>query len=236
MKGRMKGVDPVVFYGSVAITVAFSLWGIIATESLGSVMGSVLSWILANFGWGFILIGAGALLLSVYLAVSPRYGRIRLGPDDSRPEFSTVSWIAMMFAAGLGLGLMFYGISEPITHFSAPPHGEAAPRSQDAAEVALRYTYFHWGFNGWALYAVMGLALAYFAFRRGTGTNLVSGTFTPLLARELPAGRRRGQQPAHARPDPRAQRGGRRRGAGGGGGPALPARHRAPARVRGLRA
>ena len=177
----LRGVDPVVFLGSVGITVAFSLWGVLGTDSLSSVMGSTLSWFLANFGWGFILLGAGALLLSVFLAFNPRYGNIRLGPDDSRPDFSTVSWIAMMFAAGLGLGLMFFGISEPITHYAAPPHGEAAPGSPEAVDVALRYTYFHWGFNGWAMYAVMGLALAYWAFRRGTGTNLVSGTLVPLL-------------------------------------------------------
>jgi glycine betaine transporter len=192
MQRLLRGVDPVVFFGSVGITLAFSLWGVLGTDSLASVMGSTLSWFLANFGWGFILIGAGALLLSLFFMLSPRYGNIRLGPDDSRPEFTTVSWIAMMFAAGLGLGLMFYGISEPITHFAAPPHGEAVPRTQDAAEVALRYTYFHWGFNGWALYAVMGLALAYWAFRRNTGTNLVSGTLVPLLgerASERPIGR-----------------------------------------------
>lgn len=177
----LQRVDPVVFVGSVGITLAFSLWGVLATDSLSSIMGTTLSWFLANFGWGFILLGGGALLLSGYLAFNPRYGSIRLGPDDSRPDFSTVSWIAMMFAAGLGLGLMFFGISEPITHYAAPPHGEAEARTAEAVDVALRYTYFHWGFNGWALYAVMGLALAYWAFRRDTGTNLVSGTLVPLL-------------------------------------------------------
>ena len=94
-----------------------------------------------------------------------------------------------MFAAGLGLGLMFYGVAEPISHFAAPPHGLAEPRSQEAELVALETTYFHWGFNGWAIYAVMGLALAYFTFRRGK-PNLVSSTFTPLLgerANETPA-------------------------------------------------
>ena len=181
MQRLVKGVDPIVFFGSVGISLAFSLWGVLATESLGAVMGPTLSWFLANFGWGFILIGAGALLLCLFFMLSPRYGSIRLGPDDSRPEFATVSWVAMMFAAGLGLGLMFYGISEPITHFSAPPHGLAAPQTQEATGVALRYTYFHWGFTGWALYAVVGLALAYWAFRRNTGTNLVSGTLIPLL-------------------------------------------------------
>ena len=96
-----------------------------------------------------------------------------------------------MFAAGLGLGLMFYGVAEPISHFAAPPHGLAEPRTPEAAQVALETTYFHWGFNGWAIYAIMGLALAYFTYRRG-GKNLVSATFVPLLgenASERPIGR-----------------------------------------------
>ena len=97
----------------------------------------------------------------------------------------------MMFAAGLGAGLLFYGIAEPVSHWTAPPHGLAEPRSEEAALVALRYTYFHWGFNGWAMYAVMGGAMAYFSFRKGLPT-LVSATFTPLLganASEKPLGR-----------------------------------------------
>src|SRR5918999_5602101 len=190
MQRLTRGVDPLVFWGSVGLSTAFVLWGVIGTDSLASVMSSVLDWVIRNFGWGFVLIAIGALVFCIVVAVSP-VGRIRLGPDDSRPDFSTTSWIAMMFAAGLGLGLMFYGVAEPISHFAAPPHGLAEPRSQEASLLALETTYFHWGFNGWAIYAVMGLALAYFTFRRGT-PNLVSATFTPLLgerASEHPLGR-----------------------------------------------
>ncbi|HYI58507.1 MAG TPA: BCCT family transporter, partial [Microlunatus sp.] len=105
--------------------------------------------------------------------------------------FRTFSWVSMMFAAGLGAGLLFYGTAEPVSHWSAPPHGLAEPQTEEAAKIALQYTYFHWGFNGWALYAVMGGAMAYFSFRRGTPT-LVSATFTPLLgenAHQKPLGR-----------------------------------------------
>jgi glycine betaine transporter len=188
--GKLKGVDPVVFWGATGVSTAFVLWGVLGTGSLGSVMGSALDWVIRNFGWGFVLIAAGALLLAIFLAVSP-YGRIRLGAEDDRPEFSTVSWIAMMFAAGLGLGLLFYGIAEPISHFAAPPLKLAEPQSQDAARLALETTYFHWGFNGWALYAVVGLAIAYFTFRQGRPA-LVSQTFAPLLGdrvSEKPLGR-----------------------------------------------
>ena len=190
MQRLIRGVDPLVFWGSTGVSTAFVLWGVFGTDSLASVMSSVLDWVIANFGWAFVLIATGALVFVIVVAISP-WGRIRLGPDDSRPEFQTVSWVAMMFAAGLGLGLMFYGVAEPISHFAAPPHGLAEPRTPEAAQVALETTYFHWGFNGWAIYAIMGLALAYFTFRRG-GKNLVSATFAPLLGEhvsERPVGR-----------------------------------------------
>jgi len=126
MQRLTRGVDPLVFWGSVGLSTAFVLWGVIGTDSLSSVMDSVLDWVIRNFGWGFVLIAIAALVFCIVVAVSP-VGRVRLGPDDSRPDFSTPSWIAMMFAAGLGLGLMFYGVAEPISHFAAPPHGLAEP-------------------------------------------------------------------------------------------------------------
>ena len=95
------------------------------------------------------------------------WGKIRLGPDDSRPDFRTFTWIAMMFSAGLGSALMFYGVVEPLTHWSAPPHGLAEPKTTESAKVALQYTYFHWGFNGWAMYAVVGGSLGFFCYRKG---------------------------------------------------------------------
>ena len=183
-------IDPVVFWGSAVLLTGFVLWGLFAPENLGSVMTTALGWVIRNFGWGFILIAFGALVMCIFLVVHP-WGSIRLGPDDSRPDFRTFSWVSMMFAAGLGAGLLFYGTAEPISHWAAPPHGLAKPQSEEAAQVALRYTYFHWGFNGWALYAVMGGAMAYFSFRRGLPT-LVSSTFSPLLgdkAHEKPLGR-----------------------------------------------
>jgi glycine betaine transporter len=190
MQRLVRGVDPIVFWGSAGVIFAFVLWGVLAPDSLGSVMTDVLGWIIRNFGWGFVLIAFGALALSLFLIIHP-WGSVRLGPDDSKPDFNTFSWVSMMFAAGLGAGLLFYGTAEPISHWSAPPHGLADARSEDAASVALQYTYFHWGFNGWALYAVMGGALAYFTFRKGLPT-LVSATFSPVLgdrASEKPLGR-----------------------------------------------
>jgi glycine betaine transporter len=190
VRGFSSRVDPVVFWGSVGVSGGLVLWGVLGTDSLASVMGDVLDWVIRNFGWAFVLIAIGALLLAIFLAVTP-YGAIRLGADEDRPQFTTVSWVAMMFAAGLGIGLLFYGVAEPISHFSAPPHRMAEPGSPEAAEVALETTYFHWGFNGWAIYALVGLALAYFTFRKGK-PNLISATFAPLLGErvsERPIGR-----------------------------------------------
>ena len=185
-----RDVDPHVFWGSALLISVFLAWGLLGPNSLGRTMTSVLGWITTNFGWAFIVIAFSGLVMCLFLVLHP-WGRIRLGPDDSRPEFKTFSWVSMMFAAGLGAGLLFYGTAEPISHWSAPPHGLAEPRSEEAAAVALQYTYFHWGFNGWALYAIMGGAMAYFAFRKGTPI-LVSATFTPLLGErvnERPLGR-----------------------------------------------
>ncbi len=179
MKRYLKDVDPAVFWGSALLIAGFVGWGLIAPTSLGSVMSTTLGWVIGNFGWSFVLIAFGALALCIVLVIHP-WGNIRLGPDDSRPEFKTFSWVSMMFAAGLGAGLLFFGIAEPVSHWTAPPHGLAEPQTNEAALVALRYTYFHWGFNGWAMYAVMGGAMAYFAFRKNQPI-LVSSTFTPVL-------------------------------------------------------
>lgn len=186
----LKDVDPVVCWGSAVLIAGFVTWGLVARENLGSVMGTTTSWVVGNFGWAFILVATGVLLLCLYLALSP-WGRVKLGPDDSTPDFRTFSWVSMMFAAGLGAGLLFYGIAEPVTHWANPPHDLAEPQSEEAALTALRYTYFHWGFNGWAMYAVLGGAMAYFAYRKNQPV-LVSATFTPILgpdAHQKPIGR-----------------------------------------------
>jgi choline/carnitine/betaine transport len=186
----VQGIDPVVFWGSAVLMTVFVAWGLLAPTGLGAVMTKVLGWVIGNFGWAFVLVAFCSLVLCIFLVVHP-WGRIRLGPDDARPEFRTFSWVSMMFAAGLGAGLLFYGTAEPISHWAAPPHGLAEPRSEEAAQIALQYTYFHWGFNGWAFYAIMGGAMAYFSFRKGLPT-LVSSTFSPLLgerANEKPLGR-----------------------------------------------
>jgi glycine betaine transporter len=174
------GIDPTVFWIAAVLSAAFVVWGILGTESLAAVFDAVLwGFLVPNFGWVFILSSFGFLAFAVYLAFS-RYGKVRLGAQDERPEFSTISWVAMMFSAGMGIGLMFFGVAEPLSHMGAPPFGLAEPNTRGAAQVAMQYTYFHWAFHPWAIYAIMGLALAYFTYRKGM-PNLISTAFYPLL-------------------------------------------------------
>ena len=179
MEKQGLGLDRPVFAVAAGVSVAFVLGGVLFQDELATVVADILSWVLANLGWLFVLSTAGFLVLVVFLAVT-RYGRIRLGRDDDRPEFRTVSWIAMMFSAGMGIGLMFFGVAEPISHLAAPPLGSAKPNTEAAAATAMEWTYFHWALHPWALYAIVGLALGYFCFRRGM-PNLISSVFHPLL-------------------------------------------------------
>ncbi|WP_338837779.1 BCCT family transporter [Gordonia polyisoprenivorans] len=168
-------MDPTVFGVTAAIVIGFVAWGLIGPDSLNMVSDTVLGWITTNLGWLFVLAATGFVIFAVYLAVS-KYGRIPLGADDEKPEYRTVSWIAMMFSAGMGIGLMFFGSYEPLFHFvDAPPEMTAAD-----VRTAMATTMFHWGFHPWAMYAVVGLAIAYGTYRCGR-TQLISSVFAPLL-------------------------------------------------------
>jgi glycine betaine transporter len=179
-------VDKVVLATSATLAVGFVLWGIVDDDGLAAITGDALAWVIKSFGWLFILTSTGFVVLAAVLAFS-RYGRIRLGRDDERPEFRTISWITMMFSAGMGIGLMFYGVAEPLSHLADPPMGLAEPNSQEAAGLSMQYTYFHWAFHPWAMYAVVGLALAYFSFRQGKA-NLISSLFAPLIGKRAEGG------------------------------------------------
>lgn len=132
------------------------------------------SWITAHFSWFYVLAVATFLVVLITIA-SSRFGDIRLGPDDARPDFSFTSWLAMLFAAGMGIGLMYFGVGEPMMHFLSPPTAEAG--TMVAAQEAMTTTFFHWGFHAWAIYAVVGLVLAYFGFRYKLPLTLRSGLY-----------------------------------------------------------
>jgi choline/carnitine/betaine transport len=126
-----------------------------------------------------VLVASGFVVFALWLAFSS-YGKIPLGRDEEAPEFRTVSWIAMMFSAGMGIGLMFYGVGEPLSHFASPPPGTVEAGAPEALDIAMATTLFHWTLHPWAIYAVVGLAIAYSTFRRGR-RSLISSAFAPLL-------------------------------------------------------
>ncbi|TXS44822.1 BCCT family transporter [Streptomyces sp. t39] len=171
--------DRVVFGVAAVLTLAFVLWGAIATDTLEDVSDSMLSGLIHNGGWAFVLAASGFVVFALWLAIS-RYGRIRLGQENEEPEFRTVSWIAMMFSAGMGIGLMFFGVSEPLAHFTTPPPGTSPQDAAEAMETAMATTLFHWTLHPWAIYAVVGLAIAYASYRRRR-RQTISAVFTPLI-------------------------------------------------------
>ncbi|HEY8554538.1 MAG TPA: BCCT family transporter, partial [Burkholderiales bacterium] len=187
--------DWVVFGAVAAIMFVLVGWGGLATERLADATAAALAWLIANVGWFFVLSATGFVAFALYLATS-RFGRIPLGPDDAEPEFSTASWIAMMFSAGMGIGLMFFGVSEPLSHFVNPPpatvpvlvDGSIAPNATaQAIRTAMATTLFHWTLHPWAIYAVAGLAIAYSTFRKGR-RQLISSVFTSLLGKRRAEG------------------------------------------------
>jgi len=176
---RSRGVDWVVFGITAVIAIGFLVWGFVSTPSLADASGSALTWVMDNTGWLFVLTGSGFVVFVLWLALG-RYGTIPLGRDDEEPEFNGVSWIAMMFSAGMGIGLMFFGVAEPLTHFTTPPPGTGAAGNPEAVQNAMATTLFHWTLHPWAIYAVVGLAIAYGVYRKGR-LQLISAAFEPLL-------------------------------------------------------
>ncbi|MEV4432455.1 BCCT family transporter [Streptomyces sp. NPDC049585] len=177
---------PLVVIGGAAVLAVVG-WAALGKHSFERVSTAALGWVLSNFAWLFVTAADVFLVLCLVIAVS-RFGRIRLGADGDQPEFGNLAWIAMMFSAGMGIGLMFYGVGEPLQHFVTPPPGSGVSAgSPAAARTALEYSFFHWTLHPWAIYGMSGLALAYAGFRKGRG-NRLSSVFVPLLGEERAAG------------------------------------------------
>lgn len=174
-------LDWAVFGVTSLLAIAFITWGVVNQASLAANATSAQSWVIVNFGWFFVLTSTVFVIFVLWLAAS-RYGRIPLGRDGEAPEFRTVSWVAMMFSAGMGIGLMFFGVAEPLSHYVSPPPGTAAGQSDEALQVAMATTLFHWSLHPWAMYAIVGLAIAYGTFRRGR-SQLISTAFRPLIGK-----------------------------------------------------
>ncbi|WP_051298605.1 BCCT family transporter [Arthrobacter castelli] len=179
---RRYGVDKLILSVAGVLTVAFVIWGVVNPASVAEVAGAAYNWTVTHLGWLFNVVAIVVLVSLLVLSVS-RYGKIRLGKDGEKPEFSTFSWVAMLFAAGLGIGVMFWGPSEPLTYFINPPPLTNQPESTQALHYALAQTYYHWGIHAWAMYALVGGAVAYAAYRRGRSL-LMSSIFERLFGKK----------------------------------------------------
>ena len=181
---KLKSVSSV-FWIALSICVIFVAFGAFMPGQTEQVTGNITAFISTYFSWYYLLLIMIILVICVYLLFS-RYSSIKLGKEDEDPEFSLPSWFAMLFSAGMGIGLVFWTTAEPISHaFSAPPVAE--PGSDQAIEEALQYSFFHWGIHAWAVYAIVALTFAYFNFHKGY-PGLVSATLTPLIGEERAQG------------------------------------------------
>ncbi len=166
-----------VFFISAGLIILVCLYGALFSAHASQLFSDLQNWLLTNMGWLYMGSVAGFFLLVLYLAFS-RFAHLKLGADDSEPEYGYGSWFAMLFSAGMGIGLLFFGVSEPMTHFLSPPVGDGG--TIDAARNAMQATFFHWGLHAWAIYIIIGLSLAYFAFRHDLPLTLRSALY-PLI-------------------------------------------------------
>ncbi|MHA7064772.1 BCCT family transporter [Azospirillum argentinense] len=177
----MHGINKTVSFTAAGLILLFVLLASVFTEPFGARISALQSAIVGNFGWFYILSVAGFLLFALWLFFSP-YGSIKLGKDDDEPEFSYLTWFAMLFSAGMGIGLLFYGVAEPVLHFANPRVGEAG--TPDAAREAMNLAFLHWGLHAWGIYITVGLSLGYFAYRHDLPLTIRSALY-PLLGDRL---------------------------------------------------
>jgi len=174
-------VSPPVFVTSAVVIASVLGFALAFTPTAERLFLGLQDRIAATFGWFYVLSVTFFLFFAIWLGFS-RYGSVRLGRDGERPEFGVLSWFSMLFSAGMGIGVLFYGVAEPIFHFTSPPYGEAG--TEEAARTAMRVTFFHWGLHAWSIYIVMGLSLAYFHHRRGLPLSIRSA-FYPVLGERI---------------------------------------------------
>ncbi|UOQ46947.1 BCCT family transporter [Gracilibacillus caseinilyticus] len=178
-----------VFYISLAISIVFIAWGLIPKDvlpetNLNTVTTNIQGFLVSRFGWFYLLVTTGFLIFAIFLIVS-KYGNIVLGKDGDKPEYNYLTWFGMLFSAGMGIGLVFWGAAEPVWHYHDPPY----PTDTDAAaaRVAMQHSFFHWGLHPWAVYATLAMALAYFQFRKDE-PGLISSTLKPLFGKNMNGG------------------------------------------------
>jgi choline/carnitine/betaine transport len=178
-RNRKLTLDKATFGITGVLALAFVAWGFLGRDSLAATSTTALEWVMEYTGWLFMVLASLFVVFVLWLALG-KWGNIPLGKDGEKPEFRTVSWIAMMFAAGMGIGLMFYGVAEPLYHFVSPPPGTVDGRTPAAIQTAMATSIFHWTLHPWAMYAVVGIAMAYGTYRLGR-RQLISAAFTSLF-------------------------------------------------------
>ncbi|QMV65727.1 BCCT family transporter [Pseudomonas berkeleyensis] len=180
------GVSPTMAIASIAMVFAFVLFTVTNADLANGLYSGAKAWIERSLGWYYVAVVSGVLFFTCWVGLS-RFGNLRLGKDDERPEFSNYSWFAMLFSAAVGTGLLFWSIAEPLMHMQGNPFMEMAgveAGGVEAAQVALRITMFHWGLHGWAIYIIVGLILAYFTYRRGLPLTVRSALY-PILGERI---------------------------------------------------
>ncbi|AML59353.1 High-affinity choline uptake protein BetT [Serratia rubidaea] len=180
-KPQQDRLNPVVFFISAGLILAFSLMTIFFTDLSGTWLTRTLNWVSKTFGWYYLLAATLYIVFVVCIAAS-RFGAIKLGPEQSKPEFSLMSWAAMLFAAGIGIDLMFFSVAEPVTQYMMPPEGQG--QTLEAARQAMVWTLFHYGLTGWAMYALMGIALGYFSYRYNLPLTIRSALY-PIFGKRI---------------------------------------------------
>lgn len=178
-----RSIEPAVFVPASVIIVGLIAFAVIYSASAADAFGKLNRVITGGVGWWYVLVATGFVVFAVYCGVS-RVGTIRLGRDDETPDFSFLAWLAMLFSAGMGIGMVFYGVAEPLSHYIGPPRSLGAEGATDAAaNQAMALTLFHWGLHAWAIYIVVGLGMAYMTYRRGRPLS-IRWLLEPLLGKE----------------------------------------------------
>ncbi|QIC59877.1 choline transporter [Acinetobacter schindleri] len=174
-------LNKVVFYFSATLILLFSIITILFNEQANQIITNILNWVSATFSWYYLLAATLYLVFILFIACS-RYGEIKLGPKHSKPEFSLLSWSAMLFSAGIGIDLMFFSVAEPLSHYMHPPVGEG--ETFEAARQSMVWTLFHYGLTGWSMYALIGVALGYFSYRYNLPLTIRSALY-PIFGKKI---------------------------------------------------
>lgn len=175
----------IVFVVAVIISIAIIIYGSICSNQIASVSGKLMQWVSNKFGWFYVLAVSGFCIFLAWMAFG-KYGKVKLGKEDDKPEYSNFHWYAMLFCGGTGIGLVFWSIAEPLSHYVNPPQG-ITPGTQETVDFTVRTSFLHWGITQWVCFAIVGLGIAYFQYRKNKNAQ-ISGLLSPLVGEKATNG------------------------------------------------